>query len=91
VIQLIGNKSDLADGRLVTVSEAEGFAEHHRIQYLETSAKMGANIREAFVRVAALILKKGLKGMDGSASQDPLLGGVGGLGAGPPPPKEGCC
>jgi hypothetical protein len=52
---------------------------------------MGANIREAFVRVAALILQRGLKGMDGAANQDPLLGGVGGLGAGPPPPKDGGC
>jgi small GTP-binding protein len=91
VVQLIGNKSDLADARLVTLSEAETFAEHHRIQYVETSARVGANIREAFVRVTALILQKGIKGMDGSASQDSLLSGVGGLGAGPPPAKEGGC
>jgi small GTP-binding protein len=90
VIQLIGNKSDLAGNRVVTVSEAESFAEHHRIQYLETSAKMGANIGEAFVKVAALLLKRGVKPAGPEAAQDPLLGGVGGLG-GTPPPKEGCC
>jgi small GTP-binding protein len=91
VVQLIGNKSDLADRRLVTLSEAEAFAEHHRVQYLETSAKAGANVREAFVRIAAVILERGLKGVDGSGSQDLLLRGVGGLGAGPPPETGGRC
>jgi small GTP-binding protein len=91
VIQLVGNKSDLADGRVVTLSEAEEFAEHHRIQYLETSAKAGANVREAFVRIAALILQKGIKGTEQSVNQDPLLSGVGGLGAGTPPAKDGGC
>jgi hypothetical protein len=45
---------------------------------------MGANIRAAFVRAAALILQKGLKGMDGAANQDPRLGGLGAW----PPTKE---
>jgi small GTP-binding protein len=62
VIQLIGNKSDLGSQRVVTVTEAEQYASHHRVQYLETSAKMAANVREAFVKVAATILSKGGKG-----------------------------
>jgi small GTP-binding protein len=60
VIQLIGNKLDLVDRRDVTASEAESFAERHQMNYLETSAKAGDNIGEAFVRVATTILKKGL-------------------------------
>jgi small GTP-binding protein len=90
VIQLIGNKSDLASERAVSVSEAESFAEHHRIQYLETSAKIGANVGEAFVKVAALILQRGVKPDDGGMAHDPLLGGVGGLGS-PQPAKAECC
>jgi small GTP-binding protein len=91
VIQLIGNKSDLTEERVVSVSEAESFAEHHRIQYLETSAKMGANVGEAFVRVAALILQKGIRPADPAATPDPLLGGVGGLGTQQQPAQGGCC
>jgi small GTP-binding protein len=60
VIQLIGNKFDLIDRRDVTSSEAESFAERHSMNYLETSAKAGDNIGEAFVRVATPILKQGL-------------------------------
>jgi hypothetical protein len=51
---------------------------------------MGANVAEAFVRVAALILQRGVKPGESAAAQDPLLLGVGGLG-GPPPAQGGCC
>jgi small GTP-binding protein len=61
VIQLIGNKSDLNPQRIVSVAEAEQFANQHHLQYLETSAKMAANVREAFVKVATAILAKGAK------------------------------
>jgi small GTP-binding protein len=73
VIQLIGNKSDLAPNRVVTVTEAEQFANHHHIQYLETSAKMGANVREAFVKVAATIIGKGGKTAPPPINRSPLL------------------
>jgi len=61
VIQMIGNKADLGSSRIVTLSEAENFAEHHQISYLETSAKGGDNVREAFIRTAAQILNKSIK------------------------------
>ena len=32
VVQMIGNKADLADQRQVTLAEAEGFAEHQQLQ-----------------------------------------------------------
>jgi small GTP-binding protein len=60
VIQLIGNKLDLGPDRAVSASEAESFAARHQMNYLETSAKGGDNVSEAFVRVATGILKKGL-------------------------------
>ena len=58
---MIGNKADLAEQRQVTLAEAEGFAEHQQIAYLEASAKGGDNVKEAFVRTAAQILNKGIK------------------------------
>jgi len=61
VIQLIGNKSDLGSSRVVTLSEAEQYATQQHMSYLETSAKGGDNVREAFIRVAGQILSKGLK------------------------------
>jgi GTPase SAR1 family protein len=57
VTTLIGNKSDLPD-RAITAGEAQSFAEHHELSYLETSALAGDNIQEAFHRTAAVILKK---------------------------------
>jgi small GTP-binding protein len=60
VIQLIGNKLDLAADRAVSASEAESFAQRHQMNYLEASAKGGDNVSEAFVRAATAILKKGL-------------------------------
>jgi small GTP-binding protein len=71
VIQLIGNKSDLAGQRVVSVAEAEKFGNHHHLQYLETSAKMAANVREAFVQVAATIIGRPAKEVPWPISKDP--------------------
>jgi GTPase SAR1 family protein len=57
VTTIIGNKTDLPD-RAITPSEAQSFAERHELSYFETSALAGDNIREAFHRTAAAILKK---------------------------------
>ena len=48
-ILLIGNKSDLPD-RVISTADAENFASYNKIQYIETSAKTGYNVREAFLR-----------------------------------------
>jgi small GTP-binding protein len=61
VIQPIGNKSDLGARRVVTIVEAESFAKHHQMRYLEASAKVGENVKDAFVSAAAKIMNKGLK------------------------------
>jgi len=58
---LIGNKSDLAEARKVTLAEAEQFAQHHQLTYLETSALSGENVRETFVSVATAIYRKGVR------------------------------
>jgi small GTP-binding protein len=62
VILLIGNKSDLNDARQVTQSQAVTFSERHGLEYLETSAKSGDNVTEAFVRLSQTITDKVKKG-----------------------------
>jgi small GTP-binding protein len=86
VIQLIGNKADLRSQRVVNLNEAEGFASHQRMQYLETSARVGENVREAFVRVATSIMTKGLKASNPPIDRSPLLPDKS-----EPANKDGCC
>jgi small GTP-binding protein len=57
VTTLIGNKLDLKN-RAITTTEAESFAQLHQLTYFETSALGGDNIKEAFHRTAATILRK---------------------------------
>jgi small GTP-binding protein len=86
VVQLIGNKCDLADQRVVTALEAEGFARAHQMAYLETSAQTGDNVREAFVAIATTIVNRGLKSLHGPGNPKPI--------APPPPaapPEKKCC
>ena len=60
VIMLVANKADLEDAgrRVVTREEGEQLAKEHNIQYIETSAKTGLNVEEAFVSVSEKILEK---------------------------------
>jgi small GTP-binding protein len=74
VIQLIGNKADLNPRRVVTVQEAENFAKQHNLAYLETSAKQGSNVRNAFVNLTTAILEKGMKTSLPAIPSKPLLG-----------------
>jgi small GTP-binding protein len=48
-ILLVGNKSDDAEHRTVTATEAEEFSKRHNLIYQETSAKTGNGIREGFL------------------------------------------
>ncbi|KAE8998114.1 hypothetical protein PR002_g18830 [Phytophthora rubi] len=53
---LVGNKCDLsADKRAVTAEEARQFAAAHHMAYVETSAKTGLNVEEAFRGLVAAI------------------------------------
>ena len=89
-IILIGNKSDLEQERAVTTSEGQAFAERHGMNYLETSAKDGNNINEAFLRLAKTINDKVKRGEIKGQFQPPIA---------PPVPistnrekeKTGCC
>jgi len=55
---LIGNKSDLIkDGRKLNPQEAITFAKLHNSQYLETSAKTGDGVKDAFKELVLTIVK----------------------------------
>jgi hypothetical protein len=47
VLLLVGNKSDIPDQK-VSVGEALDFAKKYNMGFIQTSAAMGTNVREAF-------------------------------------------
>ncbi|KAK5618843.1 Ras- protein Rab-6A [Crenichthys baileyi] len=59
IIMLVGNKTDLADKRQVSIEEGERKAKELNVMFIETSAKAGYNVKQLFRRVAA-----SLPGMD---------------------------
>jgi small GTP-binding protein len=56
-IMLIGNKSDLADDRAVSTQEGLGFSRSHHLLFMETSAKDGTNVQEAFTTMITEAVK----------------------------------
>lgn len=55
IIMLVGNKTDLADKRQVTIEEGERKAKELNVMFIETSAKAGYNVKQLFRRVAAAL------------------------------------
>ncbi|XP_078474199.1 ras-related protein Rab-6A isoform X1 [Lampetra planeri] len=71
IIMLVGNKTDLADKRQVSIDEGERKAKELNVMFIETSAKAGYNVKQLFRRVAAA-----LPGMDASperSKEDSIL------------------
>jgi Ras-related protein Rab-6A len=64
IMMLVGNKTDLADKRQVSVEEGEAKAKEYDIMFIETSAKAGFNIKALFRKVASA-----LPGIDNNALQ----------------------
>jgi len=60
---LVGNKSDAIDQRLVNAEDAKMFAAKNKMEYVETSAKTGFNVSEAFEKATAMIYNKVLNGI----------------------------
>ena len=58
VILMVGNKKDLEDEREVTFLEASRFAQENGLMFLETSAKTGNSVEEAFLKCSKNILAK---------------------------------
>jgi len=57
-IMLVGNKSDLKQSREVSTDSATKFAKEHQLSYIETSAKDGDNIKEAFQQTIGEIFER---------------------------------
>ncbi|KAF5134894.1 Ras-related protein RABB1b [Metarhizium brunneum] len=93
VVVLVGNKADLAqqeeNKREVTREEAEEWARRNGVlEYVETSAKSGENVEQAFMRVAERIFhniqagkydlndrRSGVKGPSAGGNRQVKLGG----------------
>jgi small GTP-binding protein len=61
---LVGNKTDLTENRVVSSVEGESLAEKLQLIYIETSAKTGENINDAFKMLALQIIKKYIETQD---------------------------
>lgn len=55
---ILGNKKDLEESREVAVQEALDLAKHFGAEYLETSAKTGQNVDQAFYSLAIKIVSR---------------------------------
>lgn len=60
IIVLVGNKTDLNDKREVTTQQGEEEAKKNNLMFIETSAKVGHNVKTLFKRIA-----QALPGMEG--------------------------
>jgi Ras-related protein Rab-6A len=61
IIVLVGNKTDIGDKREVTTQQGEEEAKKSNLMFMETSAKVGYNVKQLFKRIA-----QALPGMEGS-------------------------
>ncbi|CAD8182786.1 unnamed protein product [Paramecium pentaurelia] len=57
-IILIANKKDIVDQRIISQEQGEELAYQLGVDYIETSAKLGLNVYEAFQRLAELAIKQ---------------------------------
>ena len=64
IIVLVGNKTDLNDRREVTTTQGEDEAREHNLMFIETSAKLGHNVKALFKRIA-----QALPGMEADGGQ----------------------
>jgi Ras-related protein Rab-6A len=62
IIVLVGNKTDLNDKREVTQAQGEEEATKNNLMFIETSAKVGHNVKSLFKRIA-----QALPGMEGES------------------------
>ena len=54
---LVGNKSDLTEKRVVQIEEAEEYAQHKKLNFIEVSAKTGRNITLLFEKLTNKLIQ----------------------------------
>ena len=64
IVALVGNKTDL-DGREVSASEGEALAKEEGVMFIETSAKVGFNVKVLFRKIAAALPGMEVKDAEG--------------------------
>ena len=57
---LVGNKKDLDMGRVITYAEGKALADKLGIPFMETSAKTGHNVTEAFHELVRITPREGV-------------------------------
>lgn len=67
---LVGNKNDQTSKKAVEYETAKEYADHLKIPFLETSAKNGANVEQAFLTMATEIKKRVTKDEKPSSESD---------------------
>lgn len=65
IIVLVGNKTDLSDKREVTEAQGQEEARKNNLMFIETSAKLGHNVKLLFKRIA-----QALPGMESESGTD---------------------
>merc|ERR1712183_201755 len=73
IIMLVGNKTDLADKRQVSIDEGEKKAKDLNVMFIETSAKTGYNVKQLFRRVAAALPGMEPKGQPNEQMEEVVL------------------
>jgi len=74
----VGNKTDLNDKREVTTAQGEAEAKKNDLMFIETSAKVGHNVKNLFKRIAQAL--PGMEGAEGAGNAgntsefDPISG-----------------
>eukprot|EP00731_Ephydatia_muelleri_P031727 Em0023g234a len=67
---LVGNKCDNTEHRVISEDMGRELARDHSIPFIESSAKTGINISEAFEMLATAIFKKGCAGQKKEGDAD---------------------
>ncbi|KAI5417649.1 GTP-binding protein yptm2, partial [Lathyrus oleraceus] len=83
---LVGNKSDLADNKVVSSETAKAFADEIGIPFMETSAKNANNVEQAFMAMAAEI-KNRMASQPSNNARPPTVQ----IRGQPVNQKSGCC
>jgi small GTP-binding protein len=75
---LVGNKSDLEASREVTREKAQQFCQQYGMELLETSAKSGTNVLQAFEKLIEIVHDRALAAASKSKSGSGIQGISGG-------------